>query len=293
MQRNNSTHITFLLVFYSIIAILIEYGVLYYFNSTVILLAVSSLVVLLGSHGLLRRTKNYEVNFTYTLLLVFLSTVITILLKLNTEQSFIPVNINLYLVIGINWFFPCIYSIVRCLLDHNERIDNFNAYYRNTNILFVLFYISCIAYLNFLKYIGPLASIESIWSYNFIPFMTMATYIEQYIYNAKTFSNILFYLFTHLVLWIPFGFYMALLLRRHGRLTKVLPLLLVPLILEGAQYLLKVGITDIDDFIFSVLGGFLGQVAYYILNSIFLSVKDDEFLEEPRRVMFAPRNLYF
>ena len=292
MQRNSSTHIMFLLVFYSILNIIIEFGLCYYFDSMVIILSLSILFVLFGSHNLLKRTKNYEVNFTYTLLLVFLSTVITILLNLNKESSFIPVNVTLYLIVAINWIIPCAYSIVRCLFDHRNRLSSFNAYYRNTNIIFGLVYTGAMAYLYFIKYMGPLAT-NSLWSYNFIPFMSIATYIEQFIYQQRPLFDLLIYVLIHLGLWIPFGFYVALFLRRQGRLLKLLPLLIVPLLIEGTQYLLRVETTDIDNLLLAIIGGLLGQAIFYFINYIFLVVKDEEFLEESRTVLYSTRNTYY
>ena len=293
MQRNNSTQITFLLVFYSIINIIIEFGLCYYFDSMVLILSLSILFVLLGSHHLLRRTMNYEVNFTYTLLLVFLSTVITILLNLNKEDSFITVNFTLYLIVAINWSIPCIYSTVRCLFDHRSRLSSFNAYYRNTNIIFGLVNVGSMAYLYFIRYMDPWASTDSLWSHNFIPFMSIATYIEQFIYHQRPFSDLLIYILIHLVLWIPFGFYMALFLRKHGRLLKLLLLLLVPLLIEGTQYLLRVETADIDNLLLAIIGGLLGQAFFYLINYIFLIVKDEEFLEESRKVLFSTRGTYY
>lgn len=292
MQRNSSTHIMFLLVFYSILNIIIEFGLCYYFDSMVVILSLSILFVLFGSHNLLKRTKNYEVNFTYTLLLVFLSTVITILLNLNKESSFIPVNITLYLIVAINWIIPCAYSIIRCLFDHRNRLSSFNSYYRNTNIIFGLVYTGAMAYIYFIKYMGHLAN-NSLWSYNFIPFMSIATYIEQFIYQQRPFGDLLIYVLIHLGLWIPFGFYVALFLRRQGRLLKLLPLLIVPLLIEGTQYLLRVETTDIDNLLLAIIGGLLGQAIFYFINYIFLAVKDEEFLEESRTVLFSTRNTYY
>jgi hypothetical protein len=122
--------------------------VYYFFASFCIILGISSLVVILCCHILLERSSTYEACFIYTTLNVFISLIITILTYLgrNDSFSFMPYTGILIGLVFINWLIPTIHCFLRNMFDYGTRVEDFNIFYRNNSIIFVVFYIAVILY---------------------------------------------------------------------------------------------------------------------------------------------------
>ena len=78
---------------------------------------------------------------------------------------------------------------------------------------------------------------------------------------------------SNLFAFVPFGIYISA-LKRKGKvvinlIVSVLVMFATSLFYETAQYIFKIGCSDINDLISNTLGGIIGVIIYYILYLIF------------------------
>ena len=79
--------------------------------------------------------------------------------------------------------------------------------------------------------------------------------------------------YTNLIAFVPFGIYISA-LKREGNIilnliVSVLVMFETSLFYETAQYIFKIGCSDINDLISNTLGGVIGVIVYYILYLVF------------------------
>ncbi|MDF2586884.1 MAG: putative rane protein [Anaerocolumna sp.] len=292
-MRRSSNHITTLIIILSILSVTVQFGTYYFLGATIYTIAIAVLVSLVISHVFLEQSLNYEPCFSYSLLNVFISVVITLLSFYGNGESFITFNTFLYLFVLINWFIPTIYSIIRCLFDHGPKYNRFTNFYRNNSIVFIIFYIVILIYIFFLDKSSNQFNNVDLKSLNIIPFLSFATFIEGYLDGVISMNVILNYLTKGILLFMPYGFYIILLLKNTTRIVRFLSLLFLPLIIEALQWLTNRGRIDIDDILLGLLGGFIGALCYHLLNSIFRIVKDEDFLTERSIYSFYRNSLHF
>lgn len=104
-------------------------------------------------------------------------------------------------------------------------------------------------------------------SVNLVPFRSIISYLsgKDTVFRSFAFTNVI----GNIVIFLPFGVYLALFNPDKRIFKNVLFVFLFSLSVEILQYTLKLGIGDIDDVILNCLGGALGIAAYKILLSIF------------------------
>ncbi|MDF2505374.1 VanZ family protein [Clostridium sp.] len=116
-------------------------------------------------------------------------------------------------------------------------------------------------------FIGPYRSYSGVRRYNLYPFKT----IIEFLLNASkyNFQVIFINLIANIITFIPLGFFMSLLFRRSYNLINML-LLYVFIItcIEIGQFILNVGVLDIDDVILNTIGCVLGFMVYKVVKSV-------------------------
>lgn len=126
-------------------------------------------------------------------------------------------------------------------------------------ILFFMYFSYLIYRLFFYAYGQYFRFYENEISYNFIPFKTILSYIIDI---NKYKPNVWFFnLFGNILAFMPMGFFLPIIfhsLQSFKRITTIT--FLISSLLEFIQFLLKLGITDIDDVILNTLGGLLGYL---------------------------------
>lgn len=96
---------------------------------------------------------------------------------------------------------------------------------------------------------------------NLVPFQTIADFarLRHEMSALRVFAN----LFGNMLVFVPFGLYLPLLVRRlRGFRGVVLATLALSASLEGLQYLLGTGSTDIDDLWLNALGSVIGYLLF-------------------------------
>lgn len=292
MQRSSISVTTFVILF-SILTVLVQFGAYYYFGPAIPVYCLAALVCFLFLHIFLEQTLSYETCFSYSLLNIFISMVIILLSYFGSKDSLLPYKPDLIPFLVLNWIVPLLYCIIRSLMDSSSKYNDFNTFYRNISIVFILFYIYILFHFLFLNNDAFVHSYTETATANFIPFLKIATLIEDYLNGYVSAGVLGSYLLQGTLLFLPYGFYAILLLRYHGRLIRFLTLLALPVLTEIFQKLFLLGKVDIDDILLGLLGGFIGGICYHILNRIYLLYTDEDFLSEQSHYYFSDNSLHF
>jgi glycopeptide antibiotics resistance protein len=102
-------------------------------------------------------------------------------------------------------------------------------------------------------------------SYNLVPFKTICFYIESKVPLLEKLFNV----FGNVLLFIPFGFFLSMVLTG-ARLWNILMIsFLVSALFELFQYRTHTGTGDIDDVILNTLGGILGYLMLVAVRRLF------------------------
>ncbi len=293
MQKRSHIEISSLIAILSIITILIQFTAYYFFSSVYVVIGIACLVAALCTHILLEQTLTYQSSFIYLLLTLFISLVIIFLSYFGKDQNIIPYTEVLLGIVAVNWFIPTLHCYLRNMFDYGTRIEEFTPFFRNAGILFNLFYIGIVFYATLAEGVFPWAYRALPEQANFTPFWSIATQIEDYLNHMIPLSDIFTYLASRTLLYIPFGYYSILLLRRHSRLSRFLILFLLPVIIEAVQYFIVPNRCDLDDIIYGFIGGLAGALWFHLNNVIFHAISGKIFLAKDSDFRFSNNSLHF
>ena len=138
-----------------------------------------------------------------------------------------------------------------------------------SNILyFMIVFSMCVSRFNVIMTImgGQLTRVEEI---NLLPFHSVRENLQ---YGRNPISWDMLY---NMVMFVPFGIIYCY-YQKHFRVYKAVGMsCLTTFFIESAQFILKTGVVDIDDFIVNTLGSLMGIMAYAILQQI--SFKNQKF----------------
>lgn len=118
-------------------------------------------------------------------------------------------------------------------------------------------------------FIGPYRSYSGIRRYNLYPFKTIIAFLLNA--NKYNFEVIFINLIANIITFIPLGFFISVLFRRSCKLINVaLSSMLIIICIEMGQFILNVGVLDIDDIILNTVGCVLGFMFYKAVKKLFL-----------------------
>jgi glycopeptide antibiotics resistance protein len=292
MQRN-SIQIATRIILFSIITVTSQFICYYFLGTSFYTYGAAVILSLLFCHLFLESTLSFESCFSYSLLNIFLCLIVILLAYMENNDGIFSYSNYLFLFIGLNWLIPVVYCIFRNLMDKGSKFVNFNSFYRNISILFLIFYTAFLIYILFLaKGHDGLKNVE-LKSFNIIPFFSIASIIEGYIFGQTDLKSLILFFLEGISLYIPYGFYIILLSRNQSRSLRAILLLILPILVEVLQWAFSLGRPDIDDIFLALLGGFIGGLVFHILNSIYYSVTDENFLQKRSRYSFYRNSLHF
>lgn len=293
MQRRTNIQVSSLIILLSIITIIVQFMVYYFFAAFYIIWGISIIATILCCHILLEQTATYDACFNYSLLTLFISFVIILLSYLGKSQSFLPYSSIMLGIAIINWLIPCLHCFLRNMLDNRTRFEDYDTFYRNDSILFLLIYAGVLLYGSFAASAFPNVYRGTLDAANIIPFEAITIQIEDYLYEMIPLSDIVIYLLSRILVFLPYGFLITLLLRRQGRLPRLLALLVLPFLIEVFQYFIISYRCDIDDIIYAFIGGILGSILFYLCNLIFRAITGNDFLSRETDYPFSNSGLHF
>ena len=148
------------------------------------------------------------------------------------------------------------------------KIKRKHSFQFMTILYFIIVFCMCITRFNIIMTLvsGPLTRIDAV---NMIPFHSIR---ENLKYGHSPISWDMLY---NMVMFVPFGIIYCY-YQKHFRVYKAVGMsCLTTFFIESAQFILKTGVVDIDDFIVNTLGSLMGIMAYAILQQI--SFKNQKF----------------
>lgn len=133
---------------------------------------------------------------------------------------------------------------------------------RKGNYLILIAFVLYIIIMIWELFMGKYRTFTSNRSYNLIPLNTIINYINN---SEKYNTNTLFInLLANIIVFVPLGFLLPAIEENMRRFTKILFISFIIIIgAETLQFILNVGIFDIDDIILNLLGVIIG---YFILK---------------------------
>lgn len=132
-----------------------------------------------------------------------------------------------------------------------------------TNVLFITYLIALFWILLFK--LGVRFSYMGNRNVNLIPFANGQIDVGETILNV--------------VIFVPFGVYAGVLFKRWAFVNKLFFFFLISLMLEGLQFILRVGAFDITDIITNILGGIIGLLLFEAIEKLFNNrVKSQKFI---------------
>lgn len=293
MMKKNYSHITTFIILFSIVTVLLQFTAYYFVNSFLLALGISSILCLLFDRILMQLTNNYGACFSYSLLNVLLCSIILLLSYLGSTQSLFSFEKKLYLFILINWLIPHLNSVFNEMADSSDKSIGFKIFFRNNSIVFGVFYLLGIIKYLFIQNTDYFILETNLKTINLIPFYTLATLIEDYISDQGSLTFIITHLLQGIIPYIPYGFYIILLLRHQSRLLRFTALLFFPIAIEVLQRITLLGKADIEEVLLGLLGGFIGALIYHSINTLHHYVKGCDFLTEQTRFRYYRDNYHF
>ncbi len=156
----------------------------------------------------------------------------------------------------------------------NKTISNYNTYSKPMHMLFFLSYAILLTFLLFSDAFDNRTKLRTI---NLIPLKTIINFLTAG--STLSLRVIIVNLLGNIIIFIPLGFYIKALMKKN--LPTLFVTIFIPIIIEASQYILAVGISDIDDVILNVMGEWLGFYLLYLLNKIYYQFnknRNDNFL---------------
>lgn len=293
MQRRTNIQVPSLIILLSIATITVQFLIYYFFAAFYVIWGISCIISLLCCYILVEQTATYEACFDFSLLTLFISLVIIVLSYLGGDQSFLPYTGTMLGIAIINWLIPSLHCFLRNMFDYGTKFDDYSIFFRNDSILFLVFFLGVLIYGSFVPSAFPWAYNATINTANFFPFKIITIEIEDYLYHVIPLSDIVIYLLSRILIYLPYGYFITLLLRKQTRLPRFFALLVLPIFIELLQLFIIPSRCDIDDIIYAFIGGILGSLSFYLGNMIFRAFTGKNFLAKETDYPFSKSNLHF
>lgn len=292
VQRRTNLQVSSLIIMLSIITIVLQFAAYYFFEAAYIVWGISCIVSIISCHIILQQAASYEAAYCFSLLTIFISLAITIVVYLGEAESFLPYTGIMTGIVIINWLLPLLHCIIRYIFDYSTRVEDFYIFYRNISIIFLVFYLGLLLYAAFTPDVFSWAYPIQTEGYNILPFEKLATLIENYLYKQASLGTIATYLMCRILIYMPYGFYLRLVLFNRTRITRLIVFMLLPLLVELVQFLVIPTRCDIDDIVYAALGAFFGSLSFFLFNSMVKAISGRDFLVN-NTSHYSHSSLYF
>lgn len=247
-------------------ATLLCYVIYHFLGSEWLGMLLASAILLTGCGVVHAMTGELTELFSYSLLPIVFSGVLGGLARL-TPIAYLPKSEILLLTAILAWLLTVCYAVAAAWLSGNMSSLQFPAFYYRSVTLFYLVYFG-IAIYGISVYDRALLSEAD--RFQPIPFATLATYLEAAIHQTMSVSLLIQYLMSHLVFFIPYGFFIAMVCNRLHAAVRMVLLAAFPLLVEFLQFMFRLNRCDMDDFLFGLIGGMLGTLVFLLFNGLFL-----------------------
>lgn len=258
----------------AILIFIAEYLLFAFVANTILCFLLLILIILVSSHLLLEHTLRYKSVLTYSGILTVFFGILSYLAMKKTVNNISYSKLCWYTVV-LNWLIPYVYCFIRQYLDRGPRFPDYIKFFIGMTIIFSIPYIFVFIYLN---YVNPeFFPIYHPEGYEFIPFYTSATYIENILKHTIGWSHFFIYVGLYVLLYLPIGYHGRLFTRNLSLSTRVLFFLLFTLLAELIKIPL-LGNFTIDNVFYSLLGILIGCGLFALVDYLHYQRKDVEYL---------------
>ena len=205
----------------------------------------------------LNKSNKYNIFFKLTILFYALS-IIVFLLYLRFEYN--P-NIELnYFIRLLFIFISSIFIIIGNKIysdKYVEKIEDKKKILKLSQIIVFIYYV--VLLFNMVMF----ARYNSVYGYNLIPFKSFIDVI-----NTKNIYNIIINIFGNLLIFMPLEYFLIELFKVNRFHINLLLSLIIIIIIELSQLVLRIGVFDIDDIILCILGMMFFYILYIKIKKI-------------------------
>ena len=187
--------------------------------------------------------------------------------------AILPAARTVFLISVTAWVVPVVYAVIFAWSEGFSVMEEFAALYLKANVVFYVVYFGVVIY----RLASAQIAAEDIRPVQMIPFATFAAYFDGLVKGTVSGAQMLDFLTGRVAFFIPYGFFIAMVARRLHGAIRILLLIVLPALLEVFQLVFSKGSFDVDDIIFSFLGGLVGMIVFYIFNTLFQNITNRNF----------------
>ena len=255
---------TLWIVLISLLVTAIQFFVFYCLDGGWLALLLAGLCILLGGIAVHALTGELEEVFPYLLFPCLCNGGVGLLLP-HLSGEILPDSTTVFVGCFLTWLIPVVYGCLFTWAEGGSALPQFSSFYKRAAVLFYVVYFGVLIYW-FVAYSRiPKTEISA----QFIPFATFAAYVDGIISDTVPLERMLQFVAERIGLFLPYGFFVAMTGRKIHSLLRLGLVLVLPVIVEILQYILKFNSFDTDDIIFSFLGGLFGMLLFVVFNALF------------------------
>jgi len=255
---------TMWIVLIGILVSALQFVLFYVTESNWVGVMLAGVAILLGAVAVHIITGEMEELFAYLLIPCLCSGGIGLLIP-HLEGALLPKSSVVFLGCILSWFLPVLYACLFTWTEGSPALARFSGFYKKAAVFFYVIYFGFLIYWIMVYSRIP----ENEITMQLIPFATFAAYVDGILSGAVPVERLLQFLSDRIVLFLPYGFFVAMAGRKLHSLLRLGLVLLLPIVTEIFQYMLSFHSLDVDDMIFAFLGGMFGIVSFVVFNAIF------------------------
>lgn len=227
-------------------------------------LVLTGLCILLGGVAVHLITGEQEELFSYLLIPCVCMGGVGVLIP-QLKGEILPQSSTAFIGCVMAWLIPVVYACIFTWAEGSTALPQFSGFYKKAAVFFYLVYFGLLVFW-FVEYSRVP---EEEVTVQLIPFATFAAFIDGMISDTVSPERLLGFLAERVLLFLPYGFFVAMVGRKLHSLLRLGLVLVLPVLVELLQFLLKFSSCDADDAVFSFLGGLIGMLAFVIFNALF------------------------
>lgn len=248
----------------SLLVTTIQFFVFYSLDKEWLALLLAGLCILLGGIAVHALTGELEEIFSYLLFPCLCAGGVGLLLP-HVSGDILPDAGTVFIGCFLAWLLPVVYGCLFTWAEGGSALPQFSSFYKKAAIFFYMVYFGVLVY----WFVAYSRIPETEISARFIPFASFAAYVDGVISDTVPIERLIQYVAERIALLLPYGFFVAMVGRKLHSLLRLVLVLVLPVIVELLQYLFKFNSFDMDDIIFSFLGGLIGMLLFVIFNALF------------------------
>ncbi len=236
-----------------------------------------AIVVLAGTVFINKYTDGCFCTFSYMLIVSAAPVLLCVLSKLklyNGNMDFLNMEA------AVTLFIPVVVSCIGALWEKDVERNGFGDFFGEQLIYMAVLYVLFIVYTVFLKDMAAAFPDR----YQFIPFATVAGYIEAVIDHMIPWELLALYIGSALITYVPYGYLLSAAMENVFQPIRLVAYLALPVAAELLQLVLGKNMCDVDDMFFGFIGALIGAGLWKALNALFFAVVNHGCLGQTKEI---------